>query len=101
MEDSNICLTKLEPRFLTPDTKGWKYMKLSVFPSDVLETAKIFNMRITNYDLGIPKRENRKGDHRSSEYFEADDDKDKIKIEKEDSEDKATVGKLGILKLRL
>ena len=66
-------------------------------------------MIIANYDLGIPKKENRKGDHHSTEYFEADDDKDKIKIEKEDSEDnrlntfnfEATVGKLGTLKLRL
>ena len=66
-------------------------------------------MRITNSDLGIPKKENRKGDHHSTEYFEADDDKDKIKIKKEDSEDnrlntfnsEATVGKLGTLKLRL
>ena len=66
-------------------------------------------MRITNYDLVIPKKENRKGDHHSSEYFEADDDKDRIKIEKDDSEDnrlntfnsEATLGKLGTLKLRL
>ena len=79
-------------------------MKLSVFPSDVLETAKIFNMRITNYDLGIPKRENRKGDHRSSEYFEADDDKDIVKIERDDSEDDHVISsgkKQKRLKLRL
>ena len=66
-------------------------------------------MRITNYDLVIPKKENRKGDHHSHRYFEATDDKDKIKIEEEDSEDnrlntfnsEATVGKLWTLKLRL
>ena len=62
-------------------------------------------MKITNnYDLGIPKKENIKG-----EYFESDDDKDMIKIEKDDSEDnrlntfnsEAAVGKRGKLKLRL
>ena len=55
-------------------------------------------MRINNYDLGIPKKENSEGDHHSTEYFEADDDEDIIEIEK-DSE--AAVGKLGKLKLRL
>ena len=83
--------------------------KTNIYPSDVLETAKIFNMRMTNYDLVIPKKENRKGDHHSTEYFEDHDDKDVIIIEEDEAEDKrlstfnseATVGKLGTLKLRL
>ena len=63
-------------------------------------TGKIFNMRITNCDLGIP----RKGDHHSSEYFEADDDKDIVKIERDDSEDDHVISsgkKQKRLKLRL
>ena len=64
-------------------------------------------MRITNYDLVIPKKENRKGDHHSTEYFEDDDDDDIIIIEKDEDNrlntfnSEATVGKLGTLKLRL
>ena len=69
--------------------------------SDILQSQ--------NSDLGIPKKENSERDHHSTEYFEADDDKDKIKIKKDDSEDnrlntfnsEANVGKMGTLKLRL
>ena len=60
-------------------------------------------MIITNYDLGIPKKENRKGDHHSTEYFEADDDKNFIKIEEDDAEDNrvSSVKKEENLTLRL
>ena len=71
-------------------TPGWKFNKFvsfetNIFPSDVRETAKI---RFTNYDLGVSKRENSEGDHHRTEYFEADDNKDLIKIEEDDAEDK-------------
>ena len=70
-------------------TSGWKLYKVvnfeNIFPSDVRETAKI---RFTNYDLGVSKRENSEGDHHRTEYFEADDNKDLIKIEEDDAEDK-------------
>ena len=46
-------------------TPGWKFNKFvsfetNIFPSDVLETAKI---RTTNFDLGIPKKDISEGDH--------------------------------------
>ena len=68
-------------------TPGWKFNKFvsfetNIFPSDVRETAKI---RITNYDLGVSKRENSEGDHHRTEYFEAGDDKDIMKIEEDDA----------------
>ena len=77
------------------------YNALFFYSSDILQSQ--------NSDLGIPKKENSERDHHSTEYFEADDDKDKIKIKKEDSEDnrlntfnsEVTVGNLGKLKLRL
>ena len=64
MEDCNTCLTKFEPRLLTPDTKA----------SIRLEIYKVVG--------------------------DMDDDKDKIKIEK-DEDNRLKKGKLGKLKLRL
>ena len=59
-------------------TSGWKFYKVvsfetDFFHSDDLEMAEI---RTTNYDLGVSKRENSEGDHHRTEYFEADDDED-------------------------
>ena len=88
--------TRFESRLLTTDTKPnirlEKYkvvsFKTNIFPSELLETAKIRNMRIiNNYDLGIPKKEISEGDHHCTEYFEADDNKDLIKKEVDDAED--------------
>ena len=56
-------------------------------PSDVLETAKILNIRFANYDLGIPKKKTSQGDHHSTEYIEVKDEEDIIKIEDDDDED--------------
>ena len=61
--------------------------KTNIFPSDVLETAKILNIRFTNYDLGIPEKENSEGDRHSTEYYEVEDEEDIIKIEDDDDED--------------
>ena len=77
------------------------YKKFCYRPLRELLSSNSDRIQSQNSDLEIPKKEKSEGDHHSTEYFEADDDKDKIKIEKEDSEDKATVGKLGILQLRL
>ena len=57
---------------------------------------------MTNYDL-IPKKEINEGDHHSTEYFEADDDKNFIKIEEDYAEDNrvSSVKKPENLKLRL
>ena len=61
---------------------------MNIFPTELLETVQIRNMRIANnYDLGIPKKEISEGDHHCTEYFEADDNKDLIKKEEDDPED--------------
>ena len=74
----------------------------NIFPSDVLETAKI---RTTNYDLGVSKIENSEGDHHRTDYFEADDNKDIIKMEEDRLSTSNSVGSSGKrqekLKLRL
>ena len=58
-------------------------------PSDVLETAELLNIEITNYDLVTPEpeKEASAGDP-GTEYFEADDeDADIIKVEDDSEED--------------
>ena len=66
---------------------GWKFIflivsfKTNISPSDVIETAKILNIRITNYGLGIPEKNIREGDHHSTEYFEVEDEDDIIKMD--------------------
>ena len=57
---------------------------------------------MTNYNL-IPKKEINEGDQHGTEYFEADDDKDFIKVEEDDAEDNrvSNVKKPENLKLRL
>ena len=89
----------------------FKYYKKKICyrPLRELLSSNSDRLQSQNSDLEIPKKEKSKGDHHCTEYFEADDDKDKINIKKEDSEDnrlstfnsKATVGKLGTLKFRL
>ena len=61
--------------------------KINILPSDVLETAKILNIRLTNYDLGIPMKKTGEEDHHSAEYIEVKDEEDIIKIEDDDDED--------------
>ena len=67
-------------------TSGWKFFeivsfKTNISPSDVIETAKILNIRITNYGLGIPEKNISEGDHHITEYFEVEDEDDIIKMD--------------------
>ena len=61
--------------------------KTNIFPSDVIETAKILNIRITNYGLGVPEKNISEGDHHRTEYIEVEAEDDIIKIEEDIAED--------------
>ena len=58
------------------------------FSSDVLESADVLNIEISNYDLVTPDKDNSAGDQ-GTEYFEAEDDGDAeiIKIEDDSGEE--------------